>query len=621
MLFAVCIGNEERKKGTKQMNKARKLLCLLLVLLMVFPFAVACQKEEPNTPDADGDTNDTSSDDPSASAPTALDVVRDGKIATIVYPSSADSTMLEVVNSLTGALKRITGVSSLRPEVEGKYDASTVEILVGATTYPESVQVYETLGYGEGVVCVVGNKIVIAGYDASACNRTISSFIVALSGKKDENGNITLMSDYTATVSDRPLVSQLPTMPQTFIPRFEDMGQNCARLVFEGVSVSDVTSYLPKLTAAGYTKHAENQIDNNLYYTYYNTDSVVTVIYAARKNGMMMISVDPMTATSLVPLQSENTGADATTCTTTFTEVGLYYDDNKAANEAAKTMQNMNGMCYVMRLNDGRFIVMDGGHDTQGHADRLYEILKAQSPTEEIVIAAWFFSHDHGDHVGFFPYFTSKYADKVTVELFIHNFPFTSSNNTVSLMNRYSGAKVIKSHPGQKYYFANAEIEILYTADLYATNVEEMSDTNNASQVFTIKANGTKFMILGDYSENAATMLALYSDTTLKSDVVQIAHHGISGMGTALYEKIRPTYAFWPVAMHADGHVYWNWGTPIDVNLKGRAENAYFFNSMDYNNNVFVANDHVYVASGIANGSITVTQYENASAYLSALGN
>ena len=91
-------------------------------------------------------------------------------------------------------------------------------------------------------------------------------------------------------------------------------------------------------------------------------------------------------------------------CDVTLTQVGLLYD-----------VGSFNGMCYVMRLEDGSFIVTDGGHALQKNADRLYRILRKQAPDpDNIVIAAWIFSHSHGDHSGMFPYFTASYADRVS---------------------------------------------------------------------------------------------------------------------------------------------------------------------------------------------------------------
>ena len=578
--------------------------------------------------DGEQDTSDTETDtEQQQEISDAVDVIKDGAVAEVVYPISADSDIIGLANSLIGNLKKLSGASGLRPVSDGaSYDAEKVQILIGETKYPESQQVYAEVGYGEGVVCVVGNKVVVAGYDASACSKALNSFVVALSTNKDKDGNVSIKNDYKVSVSDRPLVAALPVFNGASTPKTENAGQGSARLYFDGVTDAQVKGYASAIEAAGYVKHDENKIDNNLYYTFYNDDSVVTVIYVERNAGKnMVVTVDPLSNTSLAPLEDDNNYTPVTT--TTITQLGLYYDENKAANENALNMQSMNGLCYILRLSDGRFIIIDGGHATEGHADRLYDTLKKQAvDPNNITVAAWIFTHDHSDHVGFFSMFANKYASSVTVELFVHNFPFSSSSGVVSDMSsRFRGAKMIKSHAGQKYYLANAEIEILYTADIYDGYVESMDDTNKASQVFSITADGTKFMFFGDYYDSEGTVLDIYSKETLKADVMQVPHHGISGSSNTINTTVQPTYAFWPVAMLAadnegggkKGHVYWKeTDRDIDVDLLGRDANNYFVKVMDFENNVYVANDDVYVVT-FKDGVLNAVRYEGITEYLS----
>ena len=610
--------------------KTKKILFSLAALALSLSMT-ACgglfgdnDTEEPSGENTDGQTV---TEQQGTEATDAIDIIKNGEVAEVIYPISADSEVIGLANSLIGNLKKISGASGLRPKSDGAdYDEDKVQILIGNTCYPESQQVYADIGYGEGLVCVVGNKIIVAGYDATACSKALNSLVVALSTNRDEDGNVSLKKNFLASVSDRPLVAALPVFDGEGEPRTENAGQGSARLVFEGVKEADVKAYASKLEGAGYVKYDENKIDSNLYYTFYNSNSVVTVIYVERSTSKdMSVTVDSRANTALAPLEADNRYNAITT--TTFTQLGLYYDDNKEANEAALDMQNMNGLCYVMRLADGRFIIIDGGHATEGHADRLYELLKKQAVDQnDITVAAWIFTHDHGDHVGFFSFFTSKYASAVTVERFVHSFPFTSANGVVSNMSsKYKDAEIIKSHAGQKLYIANATVEILYTTDIYNGNVENIADTNMASQVFSITVDGTKFMFFGDYYDFEKTVLDIYSKQTLKADVMQVPHHGIYGSSNTVNTTVEPTYAFWPVAMlDADnagggkkGHVYWKEpGRDVDVDLLGRSDNHYFVKVMDYENNVYVANDDVFVAT-FKDGTLNVVRYEDISAYLS----
>lgn len=423
----------------------------------------------------------------------------------------------------------------------------------------------------------------------------------------------------TKEVGDRPFLEDIPSLGEDRLPRrIENAGQGSYRIVFEGVEADETRMYVKKLEAAGFVKHAENKIDDVLFYTYYNDDCVLTVIWTdQRRCTLMTVTVDPRGMTNLVPPANENTWTKV--IESSFTQVGLYYDPDREANAAYRIMMYVSGMCYVMRLEDGSFIVIDGGYNYELHADHIYETMKKQAPDpNHIVVAAWILSHSHGDHIPFFLHFCPKYGDKVTVEKVIHSFPFAEGDGIMKrVRNTFPDAKFYKSHAGQKYHLRNAEVEILYSFDLWINDVETMKDTNVASQVVTIRAGGTKFMILGDYGEDGATMMDLYSPQTLKSDVMQLAHHGVSDGSNKMNRIIGAKYIFWPVAMNMEplgemktGYVYWGKpeGIKHGVPLLTRARNKHVVDQI-LDGTVFVANDDVCVAT-FRDGVLDVDRYE-----------
>ena len=85
-------------------------------------------------------------------------------------------------------------------------------------------------------------------------------------------------------------------------------------------------------------------------------------------------------------------------------------------------------MSYVLQLSDGKFIVVDGGYDTKEDAASIYKILTENKPAnhEQPIIAGWFITHLHIDHIGALRNFTNRYKDKVKVEGFYYNFPYVT---------------------------------------------------------------------------------------------------------------------------------------------------------------------------------------------------
>jgi len=155
-------------------------------------------------------------------------------------------------------------------------------------------------------------------------------------------------------------------------------------------------------------------------------------------------------------------------------------------------------------LFNGCFLVLDGGGvSTTGTKDvdidraaRLYATMKKYNQTAnggkggEIVIAAWYITHPHTDHMGAFMAFTARYIgntynENVKLERVI-SYMFnvdtqtrapigTTKSVSAGKIKDYDsrlqeldaqGVHIYKAHVGQKYYIANATIEILYTYDL-----------------------------------------------------------------------------------------------------------------------------------------------------------
>lgn len=225
------------------------------------------------------------------------------------------------------------------------------------------------------------------------------------------------------------------------------------------------------------------------------------------------------------------------------------------------------GMSYIMQLQDGRFILIDGGYFTPGEDERLYRFL-AQRSTEGIEIAAWFFSHPHQDHVGNFINFVRRYADKVQIEGLYYNNPpmelprenvdFKSSDPaTVKEFYRvvedyFPKERVHTPKTGEVLRFGEVSVEILYTQeDLWPT----VSTINDYSMVFTTEIDGQKILWLGDVYKLGCDYLLNNKLAQLACDIVQISHHGYSGATKELYESLNATTALWPTPDYRMGEL------------------------------------------------------------------
>lgn len=344
--------------------------------------------------------------------------------------------------------------------------------------------------------------------------------------------------------------------------------------VFSETNNAAYLSYLKSLEAAGWTQYSNNIIDgNNLFATYTKDGKSVYAYYIANKAYTYIIASEK----SIL----ENRAVDnqyTEVCDTLFTQIN------------ATGVENSYGMSYVLRLADGRFIIIDGGwNENDLQAEKLYGILEKQNVLEKPTIAAWIITHPHGDHLGASCDFFKLYGqDDVVIEEMIFNYPTwedtaavepNSVNETIdgadsrlpyfwkNMQQYWPDMKIVTCHTGQEYYFADAKLEILHTIeDYYPNSVQDLSklNINGASVAFTIEVAGQKNLILGDASpEEADDLVTMWGDY-LKSDIMQMSHHAMEGGSVELYELVDPAVVTIPAPrpwIDDPNHDRWNHDT------------------------------------------------------------
>lgn len=229
------------------------------------------------------------------------------------------------------------------------------------------------------------------------------------------------------------------------------------------------------------------------------------------------------------------------------------------------------GISYVIRLSDGRFIVIDGGWNYEPDQDRLLAALKEGSPDETPVIAAWILTHPHADHYHCFIGFYDRYASQVKIEKFMLLFPepddyehYPKFANTVishgydvsvgvnmpKMWERIhqSGAAVYTPHTGQHYQIGDASCQILATMD---DTVHASQKVNALSLVIRMELAGQTILWTTDASFDFAKLPEKYG-SYLKADILQVPHHGFQcGSADAEirgYDLIRPRVCFMSVS-------------------------------------------------------------------------
>ena len=228
------------------------------------------------------------------------------------------------------------------------------------------------------------------------------------------------------------------------------------------------------------------------------------------------------------------------------------------------------GMSYAIRLSDGRYILIDGGREFVPDAERLYECIKAGSPHEKPIIAAWIMTHPHSDHFHCFIKFFDMFSDDVVIERFMYTFPehddvehypsvmtknarFVDSSifTNIPLMEERiakTDAEVFSPHTGQRYVIGDAVLDILASID---DTIHRSQNVNATSLVIRMELGGQVVLWGADASFEEARILEKYGNY-LKADILQVPHHGFRSGSTAAsiecYKVIAPEVCLLPVS-------------------------------------------------------------------------
>ncbi|MBE6632968.1 MAG: MBL fold metallo-hydrolase [Ruminococcaceae bacterium] len=356
----------------------------------------------------------------------------------------------------------------------------------------------------------------------------------------------------------------IPAFRDSLYDTLVDGDYGSYHVLYSKATAEEYEAYVKRLTEAeGYTLRDARTVNGNRFATLVNEETVLTVSYIAFR-ASVRISCELLSTVSLAPVTQQ-------------------------AFERVTTPQltQINGNCsFILRLSDGRFLVVDGGLNRTENVDGLYEQLVAQNVLgEKPVIAAWILSHAHSDHYGGFIGFADKYASKVTVENVVLSPPsYTvysqngeASDTTPTMKSlitkakdvirvKYSKAGVIIPHAGQILWFADAMVDMLYTYEDLTPS--PMKVTNSSSLVYTVTIAGQRICFLNDAHDDTSEIIYKTYGDTLKLDIVQIAHHGYNGGHKGMYQKMNAATALWtsPYETVVSGGLWNNPRNNFDIN-------------------------------------------------------
>ena len=220
--------------------------------------------------------------------------------------------------------------------------------------------------------------------------------------------------------------------------------------------------------------------------------------------------------------------------------------------QITETSKYMMGFVIVTREDNA--IVIDGGRPED------MPLLKEYIGKRHI--SAWILTHPHNDHIsGFVSECKENRLKDFDIERLIYNFPpyheLIDKTDVPDL--EYFRKELCGTLPtfleiepmiediayrvkqGESITVDECRIDFIYTYrdGLYSNLM------NDASLVFKLTAEEKSVLFLGDLGPDGGDALFEESRHLLKSDIVQMAHHGHMNVGLNVYAEIMPEVCLW----------------------------------------------------------------------------
>jgi len=465
-------------------------------------------------------------------------------------------------------IQRHTRIGSSKPSVVSDDKISGENVI--------SVAVDNALAANEYKVAVDGTKINVRGGDEDSLYYGLNYFLEY--GMQISDTVITVAKDYQLSgklenYSSTKWQMPVPAFDHSVIANAYDIGAGLENDKYADTItdsylhlVSNVTKakyedYGKKLESFGFKNTYSATTDANTLTCYRLGRAYVYVHYCPRQNAVRVIWDKSSTCeVNDVHYTAEGNG------TTTFYQYSLDYT-NAELNYTGKGINC--GMLYIIKLADNSLILVDSGHNNQskdeslrGIYDFLYEITGTDKK-EPLKIKFWYYTHPDGDHneltMKLFNYIKTHGLETPIVENLGFAYPSERANDRLSktdgsyemlelMKKNFPDINYLKLHTGMVFNIGEVKFEVLSTIENFVESngkIPEDYSTNDVCSVVRFSFDGMSVLMQGDQgagTKKEQYLTNLYSSGFIKSDVIQMAHHGFNKTAD-MFALCKPMYA------------------------------------------------------------------------------
>lgn len=524
-----------------------RIAAIILTLSLLASLLVACDKTDENVtePSDTVEATEESTEEPTETPTKPAETMDESRfnllfgkefVCAFVLPDNSTDIENAVAEELAALLLRKLKKKPVFIKEGELTDAQPYALFIGNTSSQTAKDAVAALGERDAAVVSEGNQLFLVFESLASGKGAAESLVDSINTDKSLK-NAWLPLDYSVKYKALPDIELLPAyeVDCTVI----DSGLDTELLVANSVLEAAFDDYCADVEAAGFKKDFDRVEGENRFVTFLAEDHYV-YLYRTGYNEQMRRVVAPI---------EQYARPD-------YTEPER---DEYDMPYIASIPQPSSGEGYILRLPDGRFIIFDGGYKGD---DRVYKTLR-ELESKEIVIAAWFISHPHGDHYPAFIDFIKNHGHDrtITIQSVMHNFTHydryyingsagkdTSGDSVKEIyeaINLYAHeVPLVKVHTGQVMNFGSATVEVIYTIeDLMPKTIPNINDS---SLVIRVTMAERSIMLLADTCYDSGPIMHKMWGDHLKSDIVQVAHHGMWPSVAEIYEDIKAEIVLFP---------------------------------------------------------------------------
>ena len=213
------------------------------------------------------------------------------------------------------------------------------------------------------------------------------------------------------------------------------------------------------------------------------------------------------------------------------------------------------GMAYMIRTRGNRLVIIDGGRNVE---DSRHLIAKAKELTgeEKPVVALWILPHPHVDHYNAILYLSrdEEMRNSLVIERFCFDLAELGGNGVrlqvleIAENFKKGNTEILTPRTGNFWDIDGMTLKFFFTP----ADFDKLKDGNEYSLIFKVQGANKSVMFTGDAYPRTAARVALKFWDDLKSDICQLAHHGLNGADASFYARVDAKTVLIPICKAGD---------------------------------------------------------------------